>query len=196
MGSRSAHRYSYIKDAGESHLAKDLSGLIYHQRAQHNDFWLRAETGTNFLTRRGRILDSRRTRQRVGLQQFALRLKARFTPFRDSAGCTIVMRWQRRLKSYFSEDQARFLETRTRHGSRFSASIFRRATNQPAIHNRRACVEWKEILLMSAERFGKLQVSNRSNGAFPRYCGGMRKPNVRLSPSPCPSPSLPNVSRG
>jgi len=32
------------------------------------------------------------------------------------------MRWQRRLKSYFSEDQALFLETRTRHGSRFSAS--------------------------------------------------------------------------
>jgi len=29
-----------------------------------------------------------------------------------------------------------------------------------------------------------------------RYCGGMRKPNVRLSPSRYPSPSLPNVSRG
>ena len=95
-------------------------------------------------------MDSRRTRQQVGLQQFALRLKARFAPFRDSAGRTIVMRWQRRLKSYFSEDQALFLDT-------FSASIFHRATNQPAIHNRRACVEWKEIRLMPAQRFGKLQ---------------------------------------
>jgi hypothetical protein len=70
------------------------------------------------------------------------------------------MRWQRRLKSYFSEDQALFLEIGTRHGSRFSASIFRRTTNQPAIHNRIACVEWKEILLMSAQRFGKLQECN------------------------------------
>jgi len=73
------------------------------------------------------------------------------------------MRWQRRLESYFSEDQALFLETRTRDGSHFSASFFRRATNQPAIHNRRACVEWKEILLMSAQRFGKLH--HRKAGA-------------------------------
>jgi len=37
-------------------------------------------------------------------QKFALRVKARFNPFRDSAGCTIVMRWQRGLESYFYED--------------------------------------------------------------------------------------------
>jgi hypothetical protein len=35
--------------------------------------------------RTGRISGSRRTRQQVGLQQFALRLKPRFIPFRDSA---------------------------------------------------------------------------------------------------------------
>jgi hypothetical protein len=78
-------------------------------------------------------LDSRRTRQRVGLQQFALRVKARFTPFRDSAGYTIVMRWQRRLKSCFSEDQALFLETRTRHGSRFSGEHLSPG-DEPACH--------------------------------------------------------------
>jgi hypothetical protein len=126
-------------------------------------------------------LDSRRTRQQVGLQQFVLRLKARFAPFRDSAGCTIVMRWQRRLESYFSEDQALFLETRTRDGSHFSASIFRRATNQPAIHNRRACVEWKEILLMSAQRFGKLHelfafvsLPFQCSSTCPRFGRGVR----------------------
>ena len=31
-------------------LAKDLPGLIYHQRAQSNEFWLRAATRTVFLT--------------------------------------------------------------------------------------------------------------------------------------------------
>jgi hypothetical protein len=28
-------------------------------------------------------------------------VKGRFNPFRDSAGYTIVMRWQRRFKSHF-----------------------------------------------------------------------------------------------
>ena len=50
------------------------------------------------------ILDWGRTRQQVVQQKFALRAK-RFNPFRDSAGCTIAMRWQRRLKSNSSEDQ-------------------------------------------------------------------------------------------
>src|SRR5215470_17892657 len=69
--------------------------------------------------RTGRILDSRRTRQQVELQKFALWAAARFNPFRDSAGCTIAMRWQRRLKSNSSEDQSLLLESRTRHGSHF-----------------------------------------------------------------------------
>jgi len=37
----------------------------------------------------------------VGLLKFALGVKGRFNPFRDSAGYTIVMRWQRRFKSHF-----------------------------------------------------------------------------------------------
>src|SRR6516162_3982640 len=56
------------------------------------------------------ILDSRRTRQQVVQQKFALRVKARFNPFRDSAGCTIAMQWQRSLKSNSSEDQTLFLQ--------------------------------------------------------------------------------------
>jgi len=55
----------------------------------------------SIITRTGRILDSRRTRQQVGPQKFALRAKTRFNPFRDSAGYTIVMRWQRRFESHF-----------------------------------------------------------------------------------------------
>src|SRR5260370_36735655 len=62
--------------------------------------------------RTGLILDSQRTRPQAGLQQFALRVKTRFNPFRDSAGYTIVMRWQRRFKSCFSESQILFFETR------------------------------------------------------------------------------------
>src|SRR6516164_3707707 len=60
--------------------------------------------------RTGRILDSRRTRPQVVQQKFALRVKAGFNPFRKSAGCTIVMRWQRKLKSNSSEDQILFLQ--------------------------------------------------------------------------------------
>jgi hypothetical protein len=37
----------------------------------------------------------------AGLQKFALRAKTRFSPFPDSAGYTIVMRWQRRFESRF-----------------------------------------------------------------------------------------------
>src|SRR6516165_4640177 len=63
--------------------------------------------------RTGLILDWRRTRQEVVQQKFALPVKARFNPFRDSAGCTIVTQWQRRLKSNSSEDPTLLLETRT-----------------------------------------------------------------------------------
>jgi hypothetical protein len=52
--------------------------------------------------------------QQVGLQRFALRVKTRSNPFRDSAGYTIVMRWQRSLKSHSSEDQTIFLATQPR----------------------------------------------------------------------------------
>src|SRR6516165_2184449 len=74
--------------------------------------------------RTGPILDSRRTHQQVVQQKFALRAKAGFNPFRDSAGCTIVTQWQRKLKSNSSEDQTLLLETRTRHGSHFLRAFF------------------------------------------------------------------------
>ena len=60
------------------------------------------------------ILGSRRTRPQVVPQKFSLNVKARFNPFRDSAGCTIVMRWRRRLESYSSQRQTLFLETQPR----------------------------------------------------------------------------------
>src|SRR6516165_4603053 len=50
--------------------------------------------------------------------------RARFNPFRDSAGCSIAMRWQRRLKTNSSEDQTLLLEIRTRHGSHFLRASF------------------------------------------------------------------------
>ena len=93
------------------------------------------------------ILDSRRTHQQVVQQKFALRVKAGFNPFRDSAGCTIVMRWQRRLKSNSSEDQTLVLETLTRHGSRFLGA-FCAGRGLTAIPNRNAYANEKEILLM------------------------------------------------
>src|SRR6516164_10654430 len=74
--------------------------------------------------RTGLILDWRRTRQEVVQQKFAPPVKARFNPFRDSAGCTIVTQWQRRLKSNSSEDQTLLPETRTRHGSHFLRAFF------------------------------------------------------------------------
>src|SRR6267378_4367967 len=46
MDSRSAH---ILMIPGIS-LAKALPGPIYHQRAQSNDFWLRAATRTSFFT--------------------------------------------------------------------------------------------------------------------------------------------------
>ena len=81
----------------------------------------------------GRILDSRRRRPQVVQQKFALWATERFIPFRDSAGCTIAMRWQRRLKSNSSEDETLLLETRTRHGSHFlRASFAGRRINLPS----------------------------------------------------------------
>src|SRR6516164_563907 len=111
--------------------------------------------------RTGRILDSRRTRQQVVQQKFALRAKARFNPFRDSAGCTIAMRWQRRLKSNRSEDQTLFLQP-----GRGTVHIFLRASltgrRFTAIPNRKAYANEKQILLMFCTRIW------RTTGSKPR----------------------------
>ena len=67
------------------------------------------------------------------------------------------MRWRRRLKSYTSQHQTLFLETLPRNRLTFSASTFRRATNQPAIPNQKDYAKWKETLLLPAQRFGERQ---------------------------------------
>ena len=90
MGSCRRDLLDHVIVLNERHLKRLMSSyLLYYHQA-------------------GRILDSRRTRQQVGLQKFALRVKGRFNPFRDSVACTIVMRWQRRFKSCFSESQILF----------------------------------------------------------------------------------------
>src|SRR5215468_1386728 len=86
-----------------------------------NDFCLPTCSTT---MRTGLILDWRRTRQEVVQQKFALRVKARFNPFRDSADCTIAMRWQRRLKGNSSEDKTLLAVTRWRRSSRFLRASF------------------------------------------------------------------------
>jgi hypothetical protein len=68
-------------------------------------------------TRTGLIWDSRRTRQQGGLLQSALGPTARFNPWRDSAACTIGMRQQPRLESYFSDGQTLSRVIPPRHGS-------------------------------------------------------------------------------
>src|SRR5215831_9534345 len=107
-----------------------------------------------------RILDWRRTRQQVVQPKFAVRVKARFNPFRrDSAGCTIAMRWRHRLKSNSSEEQTLFLETRrTRHGSRFLRAPFL----DPQISLRSQTEEFvqtgKKSFSCQTKRFGDPQV--------------------------------------
>ena len=74
--------------------------------------------------RTGVISDWRRTRQYVVQKKFAPRVKARFNPFRDSAGCTIAVRWQRRLQGNSCEDKTLLPVTRQRRGSHFLRASF------------------------------------------------------------------------
>jgi hypothetical protein len=73
----------------------------------------------------------------------------------------------------------------------FSASIFRRATNQPAIQIRRAYVKWKEILLRPAQRFGERQPFDGS--IWITYCSGLRQ----ISKTSCSisEPTLTTIGR-
>ncbi len=48
----------------------------------------------------------------------------------------------------------------------FSATTFRRLTNQPAIPNRRAYAKEKEISLCSAQCFGEAQLARRTLGVY------------------------------
>ena len=106
--------------------------------------------------RTGLILDWRRTRQEVVQQKFALRVKSRFNPFRDSAGCTIATQWQRRLKSNSSEDQTLLPKTRTRHGSHFLRAFFAgRRISPPSKPKYLRQVERNPLI--PAQRFGEQQ---------------------------------------
>src|SRR5215831_6870258 len=107
--------------------------------------------------RTGRILDSRKTRQEVVLQKFALWVAARFNPFRDSAGCTIAMRRQRRLKSNSSGDQTLLLETRTRRGSHFLRASFAGVRISLPSKTEVLMSSGMKSLLMPAQRFGERQ---------------------------------------
>jgi hypothetical protein len=78
------------------HALKGESALAHRRRPSS-----KVKQRYSIIRRTGLILDSRRTGQPVGLQKSALRVKARFNPCRDSAGCTIVMQSQRRRKSHF-----------------------------------------------------------------------------------------------
>src|SRR4029077_4503483 len=92
---------------------------------------------------------SRRTPQQVGQQQFALGLKARFKPCRDSAACTTVIRLQSKLPELLFRRPYLFnscIKAQPLSGPTLSATIFRRPTDRPAIPNRRAYAKEKELL--------------------------------------------------
>jgi len=114
---------------------KDLPRLIYHRRALSKELLLRAVTGTSFFTTGG---ESR-------IQSFSETRRAAPSLCDGSVDSRAIV-----LKTRLS-----FLKP-TRFT--FSASIFRRATNQPAIQNRNTYVKWKEILVMPAQRFGPYSV--------------------------------------
>ena len=115
LGSPSATaRFAHATPSHSRGVSKTLSGIS-------NDCCLPTCSTT---MRTGVILDWRRTRQYVVQKKFALRVKARFNPFRDSAGCTIAVRWQRRLQGNSCEDKTFLPVTRQRRGSHFLRASF------------------------------------------------------------------------
>ena len=115
MGSeptRTAFRSPWQNGVAERWVGSCRRDLLDHVIILNERHLKRLMSLTCFTTMMtGHILDWLRTRQEVVLQKFGQPLKARFNPFLDSAGCTIVMRRQPRLKSNFSEVQTLFLET-------------------------------------------------------------------------------------
>ena len=83
MGSCRRDLLDHVIILNERHLKRLMSSylLYYHEDRTH--------------------LGLAKDTQLVGPQQFALSAKTRFNPFRDSAGYTIVMRWQHRFESHF-----------------------------------------------------------------------------------------------
>lgn len=129
-------------------------------------------------TRTGLISDSRRTRQQAGLQRSALGPSARFNPFRDSVGCTIVMRWQLRLKSYFSEDQTLFLEPGRGRVHVFCEHLS--PGDDSACNPRPTSLRQAETNpLWRAQRFGELQQSWNYSIKHWKYIGSTTLTNLR-----------------
>src|SRR6266849_307258 len=114
----------------------------------------------------GLISGSRRIRQPVGRQQFAIGLEARFNPSRDSAASTIVMRLQREPPEYCFRVHTRYshswitAKTKRLSGPIFSVTIFRRLDESACNSNLRTYANEKEISFMcSARRFGEPHLS-------------------------------------
>ena len=87
---------------------------------------------------------------KVGLRQFALTLRARLNPSRDSAGCTIVMQWQRRVRNHSSGGQTLFLVTHLWRLSFFASMVADRPISLRSQLKARA--EQKKIRCMSSCR--------------------------------------------
>jgi hypothetical protein len=96
-------------------------------------------------------------------QKFALRAKARFNPFRDWAGCTIAMRWQRRLQGNSSEDKTLFAVTRSG-----AAHVFCERPPRSTISLRSQSEELppsrKKSFSCRSKRFGDPQVLEAGDG--------------------------------
>src|SRR6516162_455285 len=107
--------------------------------------------------RTGLILDWRRTRQQVVQQKFALRVKARLNPFRDWAGCTIAMRWQRRLRGNSSEDKNSSYCNPPGAQLTFSASILPRSTISLRSQTEELLPSRKKSFSCRTKRFGDPQ---------------------------------------
>jgi len=115
--------------------------------------------------RTGLILDWRRTRQQVVQQKFALRVKARLNPFRDWAGCTIAMRWQRRLRGNSSEDKNSSYCNPPGAQLTFSASILPRSTISLRSQTEELLPSRKKSFSCRTKRFGDPQRCLRTSHA-------------------------------
>ena len=100
----------------ERHLKRLMSSYLLYYREDRTHLGLAKDTPA------GRPIEIR-TERESKIQSFP----------RLGGGCIIVMRWQRRLESYFSEDQTLFLGTWTRNRSRsLRASFAGRRTSLPS----------------------------------------------------------------
>jgi transposase len=143
---------AWLYDLQKPHITK-LVVIGRHESGIVNPIRVCGECNSRF----GHSFEAEATRQLKRMQVFGLakdtpagrptairsKAEARFNPFRDSAGCTIVMRWQRRLRIHSSGDQTLFLVTHLRRGSCFLRAWFADRQIKPTISNRRVPAEQK-----------------------------------------------------